>query len=274
MRTQIRFGYRVEQSPPELWCLRAGAGPRRLGARRLRNTRRQASSVRAAGLHYTGFDHRRPYRRQTIPGCRQLGASFLRRSAHSLASGHRHRRVLRVRRRAAWRARPRVGAFPPRHFPNDHDVPGKSGRIGRASTQRPHGSGLGSLVEGKGSMARWWVGDNSTSFANSAGEEGALNSKQQIIQRRDEDGQSGHHLSLPRGAHTPAGSAPAADATLDHSRPPEQQSVAGTNPNGGAKSGSSNTSWSGTNSEATLPLRPQLPREVALLRRPGPPRVP
>jgi hypothetical protein len=50
--------------------------------------------------------------------------------------------------------------------------------------------GLGSLIEGKASMSRWWLGDNFNSFKDPIkGEEGALNAKQQKLQRIDEERQ-------------------------------------------------------------------------------------
>ncbi|KAH8658482.1 hypothetical protein BX600DRAFT_66089 [Xylariales sp. PMI_506] len=47
--------------------------------------------------------------------------------------------------------------------------------------------GMGSLVEGKGSMSRWWLGDDGASFADSVGAEGTLNSKQQTLQLLDDE---------------------------------------------------------------------------------------
>lgn len=57
--------------------------------------------------------------------------------------------------------------------------------------------GLGSLVEGKGSMAKWWLEGDSQSFEDADTGEGSLNSRQQAIQR-DEDNPIPRPVSFPR----------------------------------------------------------------------------
>ncbi|KAH8892447.1 hypothetical protein GQ53DRAFT_822666 [Thozetella sp. PMI_491] len=104
--------------------------------------------------------------------------------------------------------------------------------------------GLGSLVEGKGSMSEWWLGDNSASFADAAGGEGALNTRQQNIQRDEERSHlapnppptlASRHSTIP---------SPEVDIALDNAEPVAQQ------PTMSANSGSSKTVGRATNSGA------------------------
>ena len=96
--------------------------------------------------------------------------------------------------------------------------------------------GLGSLIEGKGSMSKWWLGDSTASFVDTLGAEGNLNAKQQTLQHIDEEQQMGSaqssamwrdHLAAYPAAEDAATSPPADDSNRQLGRQPAPNAASG-----------------------------------------------